>query len=277
MTDITPSPLRIGRVALTVHDLDGIAEFYRTAIGLDLLSRDGEAATLGAGGVPLLELRRDAAARRHEGREAGLFHTAFLLPDRADLGRWLGQAAEQGLRLHGAADHGVSEALYLSDPEGNGIEIYADRPRAAWTRHGDLIEMPNDRIDLPALVAAGAGQPWRGAPEGSTVGHVHLQVGDLPQAEIFYRDRLGMAVTWRYEKASFYGSGGYHHHLATNVWNSRGAPVRQGPATGLAEVELLARDAAVLDALRDDGAAPGADGGVLLHDPWGTALSARIG
>jgi len=277
MTDTPLSPLRIGRVVLTVHDLDGVAAFYQDAIGLDLLVRDGQAATLGAGEVPLLELRRDAAARRHEPQEAGLFHTAVLLPDRTDLGRWLGRAAERGLHLHGAADHGVSEALYLSDPEGNGIEIYADRPRAAWTRRGDLIEIPNGPIDLPALVADGADRPWRGAPAGTTVGHVHLQVGDIPRAEAFYRDRLGLALTWRYEKASFYGSGGYHHHLATNVWNSRGAPVRQGPATGLAEVELLVRDAAVLDALRGGDAAAAGHGDVLLQDPWGTALRVTAG
>lgn len=277
MTDTTLPPLRIGRVALTVHDLDGVADFYRTAIGLELLARDGTVAILGASATPLLELRRDAAARRHERREAGLFHTAFLLPDRTDLGRWLGQVADRGLRLHGAADHGVSEALYLSDPEGNGIEVYADRPREAWTRRGDTVEMHNGAIDLPALVAAGAGRPWRGAPESTTVGHVHLQVGDLPRAEAFYRDRLGLAMTWRYGEAGFYGSGGYHHHIATNTWNSRGAPARGGSVTGLAEVELLARDANVLDTVRGNDAASAGDDDLLLHDPWGTALRARVG
>lgn len=275
MVDTSLPPLRIGQVALTVHDIDRVTEFYRSVLGLEFLAKDGAIATLGAGEVPLLELRRDVAARQHDRREVGLFHTAFLLPTRGDLGRWLSHATQRGVLLQGAADHGVSEALYLSDPEGNGIEIYADRPRDRWTMRGDMVEMPNDPIELPELAASGAGEAWHGAPAGTTVGHVHLQVGDIPQAEAFYRDRLGLALTWRYPKASFYGSGGYHHHVATNVWNSLGAGTVDRPVTGLAEIQLLASDAAVLTALAGGVPVDGDD--VLLQDPWGNAFRVVAG
>jgi len=253
------APIQIGRVALIVNDLDRVADFYQSAIGLERLSGGGEELVLGAGSLPLLELHRDKAARPRP-QEAGLFHTAFLLPDRRALGRWLRHAADRGIGLDGASDHLVSEAVYLRDPEGNGIEIYADRPRSAWQQDGAEVRMDTGALDLRALLAAADG-PWRGAPGGSVVGHVHLQVGDLAAAEDFWMNRLGMARMAHRFGASFFATGGYHHHVAGNVWNSRGAGLRSPDAAGLAEV-VLAADPDRLQAL----------GATEFRDPWGTRI-----
>ncbi|WP_199258693.1 VOC family protein [Paracoccus binzhouensis] len=253
------APIQIGRVALIVKDLEKVGDFYHSAIGLDRLSGSGEELVLGAGGRPLLELRRDRAAR-HRPREAGLFHTAFLLPDRKALGRWLRHAADRRIGLDGASDHLVSEALYLRDPEGNGIEIYADRPRSAWQTDGRQVRMDTVALNLQSLLDA-ADAPWTGAPEGSVIGHVHLQVGNVAEAEAFYMNRLGMDRSAHMSGASFFATGGYHHHLAGNIWNSRGAGPRSADAAGLAEV-VLAADADALAAL----------GQAAFSDPWGTRL-----
>lgn len=263
------APIEIGSVTLTVNDLDRVGRFYRDAIGLEEIAREGGAAsgrlTLGVGDRPLVRLRADPGAPRAGRGEAGLFHTAFLLPRRADLGRWLRHAAATGVRLSGASDHRVSEALYLADPEGNGIEIYTDRPAETWSRGPEGIVMTTEALDLDDL-AAGADAPWTGAPSGTVVGHVHLQVGSLAEAEAFYRDRLGLALTCRYPGGSFFAAGGYHHHLAANIWNSRGAGPRRDPVTGLEAVELLA-DAPEAAAIR------ARLGGDSLRDPWGTRIT----
>jgi catechol 2,3-dioxygenase len=248
--------MRIGKVTLTVNNLKLVSDYYQQVVGLNLISQDGETARLGAGGKILLELRADPAARRASPREAGLFHTAFLLPSRADLGGWLQNAIDAQTRLAGASDHLVSEAIYLTDPEGNGIEIYRDRPRSDWTVTNGMVEMATEPLDAPAILAARE-KPWAGLPEGSTVGHVHLQAGALAQAEAFYATELGFPVTCRFPGAVFYGDGGYHHHLATNIWNSRNAPPRAYPATGLASVEIIAP----------------AKPKQTLQDPWGTAFT----
>ncbi|MDR6284923.1 catechol 2,3-dioxygenase [Methylopila jiangsuensis] len=265
--------LAMGRVALTVNDLDRVTAFYERAVGLHLLRRDAATAELGAGDAVLLELRRDAAARRRSPREAGLFHTAFLLPSRPALARWVQHAISDGTPVVGASDHGVSEALYLADPEGNGVEIYADRPESEWRRRDGRVEMPSDPLDLPALLAQAGGAAWAGFPEGSTVGHVHLQVGAIAPAEAFYAGTLGLDVTCRYPGGTFYAADGYHHHIATNIWNSRGAAVRSYPSTGLAEVELRL-DAPRAALIRERaGVTDGADAPFSLTDPWGTSLA----
>lgn len=254
-------PADIGRVALVVKDLAGMSDFYRSAMGLELQSNDGEVARLGVGDRTLIELRGDKAARPGSHREAGLFHTAFLLPERGDLGAWLRHAADQGLRLEGASDHGVSEALYLRDPEANGIEIYFDRPRAEWPRNKDGVDMFTMRLDLNDLAGA-APAPWAGAPKGSVVGHVHMQVGELDDAEAFMTGTLGMDVMQRISGARFFSTGGYHHQLASNIWNSHGAAMRKPGATGLADIELR-----LDDALYDAAAV------TALQDPWGTSFT----
>ena len=251
------APLQIGRVVLSVNDLSKVGDFYQQIIGLQRLSGDAGGMVLGLEGAPLVELRRDRAARFRP-NEAGLFHTAFLLPDRSDLGSWLGFAAEGGIGLDGASDHLVSEALYLRDPEGNGIEIYADRPRDRWQRSGTEVRMDTVALDLQDLRAASAA-PWRGAPAGTVIGHVHLQVGDVARAEEFYMNSLGMDRSAHVFGASFFASGGYHHHLAGNIWNSRGAGMRSEGVTGLSEL-VLAAD-------------PGVLAGREFTDPWGTRIS----
>jgi catechol 2,3-dioxygenase len=261
------APVEIGHVSLVVRDLAGMTEFYRQAIGLREIGRDGESVSLGAGGRVLVELRSDPSARPRNPRDAGLFHTALLMPSRADLAAWLIHAANAQVRLQGASDHLVSEAIYLADPEGNGIEVYADRPRLGWYDAQGKVKIATEALDLNALARAATG-PWQGAPEGAVVGHVHLQVGAVPEADAFYGGTLGLPVMATYPGASFFGSGGYHHHIAANIWNSRGAGRREPGAAGLAEVVLLA------DA-QEHAAIVGRAGGETFADPWGTTVSVR--
>jgi catechol 2,3-dioxygenase len=259
------APIEIGHVVLTVQDLPGLTTFYRRLLGLEPLAEAGGEVTLGAGGRALLVLRADPAARRASPAEAGLFHTAFLMPDRAALARWLIHAAGLRAPLQGASDHGVSEAIYLADPEGNGIEVYADRPRERWHDAAGRLRMGTERLDLDALARA-ADAPWTGAPEGLVVGHVHLQVGDVGQAAAFWSGVIGMPAMAAYPGATFHGAGGYHHHIAGNVWNSRGAGARALPATGLSELVLRAEPAALA-------AASARAGGTHVTDPWGTPVT----
>jgi catechol 2,3-dioxygenase len=263
-------------VALTVRDLDAVSRFYRQAIGLSLIETGADRARLGVGTTTLLELRHDPAAPFASRQAAGLFHTAFLLPTRTDLAQWFRHIAEMRVPLQGASDHLVSEAIYLADPEGNGIEIYWDRPSESWSWHDGMVEMATLRLDLDALAASAGSQAWSGLPAGSSVGHVHLQVGALDESERFYAGTLGLDVVCRYPGATFLSSGGYHHHIGTNVWNSRGAPIRTEPTTGLANVELVA-DAAFIAAVRDR--LPHAQAhaanreSLALRDPWGTSIT----
>jgi catechol 2,3-dioxygenase len=271
------APMRIGRVRLRVRDLPGVAGFYRDTLGLVPLEEAAGRIVLGTAATPLLELVGDPGLAPLDRRQAGLFHTAFLMPDRASLARWLRFVAERGIRLHGASDHGVSEAIYLADPEGNGIEVYADRPVSAWRSVGGQIDMPSDPLGLEGLLATADG-PWTGMPAGGVVGHVHLQVGDTATAERFYRDLLGFEVTCRYPGGSFFGAGGYHHQLAANSWNSRGAGQRPDRMAGLDRVELVVRDRAVRSAIEERARAAGlgtaaASDGTVLRDPWGTAIA----
>ncbi len=260
------APLEIGRVALTVKDLARVGSFYESVIGLRRMAGDGGVALYGAGDRALLELREDRSARSRSTREAGLFHTAFLLPSRAALGRWLCHVADEHVPIQGASDHLVSEAIYLADPEGNGIEVYADRPRGAWPKENGHIRMSTEPLDTQDLVRAADG-PWTGAPEGTVVGHVHLQVGAVPEAEAFYSSVLGFDVMAHYPGASFLGSGGYHHHLGANIWNSRGATARAYPSTGLADLEILAAGPEFVAVMSRTGAQ------THLADPWGTSVT----
>ncbi len=272
------SSLRIGKVVLTVHDLDRVGRFYREVVGLRDLGQDGDILRLGSGSTVLLELRRDAQARVRSLREAGLFHTAFLLPSRTDLGRWLRHAAQQRVPIEGAADHGVSEAIYLSDPEGNGIEIYSDRPPSTWAWAGETIAMRTDPLDTDALMRDAGPTAWDGVPEGSTVGHVHLQVGAIAPAEAFYVGVLGVPVMARYPGASFFGADRYHHHFGANIWNSRNTGQRTEPATGLADVGIDVANIATLDAIARRATAAGGvvarrGSSLALRDPWGISLT----
>ncbi len=240
----------IAGVTLRVADAPAVSRFWCETIGLEELSRDGSETVLGACGRPLLTLVEDRAARAPATDEAGLFHLALLLPSRRHLGLWLRHAAGQGARLEGASDHLVSEAIYLSDPEGNGIEIYADRAPEAWPREEGMIRMATAPLDLRALAEASPGPVPARLPEWTVIGHVHLKVGDVAEAERFWSGVAGLAVSARYAgQAVFLARSGYHHHLAANAWASRGAGRREEGTRGLVSFGIATGlDAAVEDA-----------------------------
>lgn len=268
--------LSMGRVTLTVNDIKKVGGWYENTVGLIPMGQDGETARYGTGQEVLLELRQDHHARLRSPREAGLFHTAFLLPQRSDLARWILNASEKRFGIDGASDHLVSEALYLTDPEGNGVEIYTDRPRSAWNTNGVQVEMSSDPLDIHDLVAAAHGPArWQGFPLGTTIGHMHLQVGTLPEAEAFYHQLLGLDITTHYPGAVFMAADGYHHHIAANIWQSRGAGVRNMPSTGLTDMEIRLspdRAAEIVTRLETAGKEPS----LGLTDPWGTPITLTI-
>lgn len=280
ITDSADAPIRPGAPLLLVRDLHGMVRYYEQTIGLHVIDTSKDEAQLGAGGRVLLTLRHRAGIDPEPRGFAGLFHTAFLLQDRAALGRWLARAIENRVAFAGAADHLVSEALYLTDPEGNGIEIYVDRPRGMWRRSDAGIEMASLELDVRGLIAAGgsAPSPTSRMPDDVSVGHIHLAVGGIAQAEAFYNALLNFDMTARIPGATFYSTGGYHHHVATNTWNSAGAPKRAGSITGLAAFDLLAKDSAAYDAMADKMLAAGAtrSGDVItLPDPWGNLVQLK--
>jgi catechol 2,3-dioxygenase len=231
-----PADAHVGSAALAVPDLDRSRRFYRDVLGFAELGRDGATASLGpAGGQVLIELREDRAAVAKSRRSAGLFHVAILVPSRAALGRSLRRLADQHWPLSGASDHLVSEALYLDDPDGLGLEIYRDRPRESWQRRNGEVAMATDPLDLQAVHdEPGADAPWAGLDAATVIGHVHLHVPDLEAAEQFYCGRIGFAPTLRrYPGALFVAAGGYHHHLGLNTWAGVGAPPPPRNAVGL--------------------------------------------
>lgn len=267
------APYHVGAVTLRIQDLAGLTAFYRDAIGLSVLHEGSDMAELGVGGTVLVRLLPGAIRPT---AATGLFHLAILLPSRQALADWLSHAAHTGVRLEGASDHLVSEALYLSDPEGNGIEIYRDRQRSEWPRRPDGgIAMATERLDLDRLVGEAEAGPYAGMPAGTAMGHVHLRVGDTVAAESFYQGVVGLDLMVRYPGASFLASGGYHHHIAGNIWGSRGAGARKTGEAGLDSFEIVARDAADFDAMRARILAAGgseADGAPTLADPWNNRL-----
>jgi catechol 2,3-dioxygenase len=275
-----PAATRIGTVRVQIADLDRSIAYYEGVLGLRVLSTDSKRASLGTvtGDRVLLELIETKGVHPVPRRgRLGLFHFAILLPSRADLGRFVAHLSAIGAHA-GSSDHLVSEALYLSDPDGLGIEVYADRPRSDWKYTGREIAMATLPLNLSDLVAAGGGQPWVGMPNGTTIGHVHLHVGDLDAAARFYHEALGFdKVVWGYPGALFLSAGGYHHHLGTNTW-AAGAPAATDDDARLIEWELVVPDAAhVAQAAASVEQSGGAtarapNGTVLVRDPWGTAV-----
>ncbi|MFM7612208.1 MAG: VOC family protein, partial [Alphaproteobacteria bacterium] len=239
--DMRQSTRRIGCVRLKLRDLEAGAAFYENILGLRRISAEAGRVVLGTAKAALLELIAAPAAAARDPRDAGLFHTAFLLPSRASLGAWLAFAMANGVPVQGASDHVVSEAVYLADPEGNGIEVYADTPTSSWHDATGKLLMTTQALDADGVLGAGQGEAWQGFPDEGLIGHIHLQVGDTVASEKFYGDVLGFDLTKRYPKASFFGADGYHHQLACNSWNSQGAGARPRNATGLDGFELLLR------------------------------------
>ncbi len=273
-----PAETAVGTIRLQVRDLATSVAYYVDALGFRLSHRSDRTAVLTAHGDdrPLVELESRPGIRPASRRSTlGLYHFAILLPDRPGLGRFLAHLSATGA-APGMSDHLVSEAIYLTDPDGLGIEVYADRPRATWRYDGAQLEMATEPLDAEDLLAAGRGEPWEGIPPATTIGHVHLHVGDLKAAEAFYHAGLGFdKVVWNYPGALFLSAGGYHHHLGTNTW-SAGAPA--GPD----QARLLSWEVVVPTELDAQEAARNLEAGGypverLAHawvvaDPWGTTL-----
>jgi catechol 2,3-dioxygenase len=225
----------LGELSLTVSDLARSASYYQTEVGLQLIEQEDGQALLGVGGRGLLMLTELTGARP-AGRHTGLYHFALLLERRADLASWLAHAARDRVALVGLSDHFVSEALYLSDPDGHGIEIYWDRPRETWEGQvaARMTTLPLDVDSLLGELEAGS-EPYAGLPPDTIMGHVHLKVAAIPDTVAFYRDALGFGLMAQLgAQATFLSAGGYHHHLGANVWESAGAspPPPDEPALG---------------------------------------------
>jgi catechol 2,3-dioxygenase len=261
--------LRLGAVHLTVTDLDRSVGFYQDAIGLRQHS-DGDVAAMGAGGEDLIVLHETPFARP-AGRHAGLYHVALLHPSREELARALVRLTATRTYVEGASDHGISEAIYLPDPDGNGIELAADRPRERWPADwGDLRPQPLDTAGLLALVAGE--EPQRHVDPGLVVGHLHLHVGDIERGLAFYRDIVGFEVQALLPSAAFVSAGRYHHHLGFNVWRGPGVPPAPPGTVGLREWTVVLPDGSLAELLaRLDAADVARDGG-LTADPWGNAV-----
>jgi catechol 2,3-dioxygenase len=269
----------VGAVRLTAADLDEAQSFYERAIGLKTLERSSEGARLGVGDTSVVELVGDPDAPRRPHPSTGLFHLAILVPDRAELARALRRLAAAGWRLTGASDHLVSEALYLNDPEGNGIEIYRDRPREEWSTVDGQLQIATLPLDLSGLLTEeGSDDAVSAMAPGTRMGHVHLNISDLDDAEEFYSGLVGLDVTVRgYPGALFAAAGGYHHHLGLNTWAGEGAPSPPAGARGLRSYELLLPDAgevgSVADRLENAGVAVSEESdGVNVADPSGNRL-----
>lgn len=274
-----PEATHLGRVRLQVADLDRSITFYEQVLGMRVIRRSVDSAALGPHGEDreIVHLRQLSAARPVPRRGLlGLYHFAILLPDRASLGRFVAHLGEIGAYA-GMSDHFVSEAVYLTDPDGLGIEVYADRPRGAWRYDERQLYMTTNHLDVEDLIKSARGERWTGMPPGTVLGHVHLYVDEIATAEAFYHDALGFdKVVWSYPGALFMSAGGYHHHLGTNTW-ARGAPAATDADARLLEWEIVVPTSNDADeAARSVKAAsyPAKQEGSewLLTDPWGTGL-----
>ncbi|HAA4053234.1 TPA_asm: VOC family protein [Listeria monocytogenes] len=237
--------LRLGEVVLNVGHLKEMAGFYQEVIGLKLLEENERMVRLGVSGSDeaLLVLKKIDNAVVPEVPRIGLFHTAFLLPTRESLADVLLHLAKSGYPIDGAGVHAYSEALYLHDIEGNGIEIYADRPKAEWMRDGDgNLPMVTEQVDVDSLLQIATDEPFTGMPNGTIIGHVHLQVADADKAEQFYKEVLGMNLTTAIPSARFFAAGDYHHHIGSNVWAGRNLELLQENETGLAWFTIITPD-----------------------------------
>jgi catechol 2,3-dioxygenase len=269
----------VGPVHLTVAELDRSLDYYTEAVGLEVLEQGRERANLGAGGRELLVLVEEHGARPARGF-TGLYHFALLVPRRSDLAGWLAHAARDRVPLVGLSDHFVSEALYLSDPDEHGIEIYWDRPREHWEGQvaARMTTLPLDVDSLLGELDDPGSAPFDGLPAGTVVGHVHLKVADIPASVAFYRDALGFGLMAQLgRQAAFLAAGGYHHHVGANTWESRGAPAPPPGTAALRHATIVlpgeAERDGVLERLERHGHIPGPGGpGPVVRDPSGNAL-----
>ncbi len=278
---------QIGLVSVAVANLNNSLKYYTLALGFTVLEQQEKTATLGVPGTPLLFLTEETGAKPFPHDRygyTGLYHFAILVPSRAALGRWLRHWITSGLPFPGQGDHLVSEAFYITDPDGNGIEVYRDRPREEWPYINGQLQMAADPIDIQGVLgeAEREGKPWEGMPVGTRLGHMHLQVGDIPKAEAFYHDVLGFDIMARMPSALFVSAGGYHHHIGMNTWHSRGAGPAPAGIAGLRcfTIELPSEEArsAVLDRVRAAGYTSTEAGNIVtVQDPWRNTIFLTIG
>jgi catechol 2,3-dioxygenase len=284
---LLPDQTHIGAVHLTVRDMDNAIAFYEKSLGFKTHSRENGIARLGGHAVadtPILVLHENPEAKPAY-RATGLYHFAVLVPSRLELAQVLRRIAETRTPVQGFADHGVSEAIYLPDPEGNGIEVYRDRLRDEWPYHGETLAMVSDPLDLDGLTAEleGHAETWAGIAGGTTIGHMHLKVADIDKAEGFYVNLVGFdLIQHMRDSASFISAGGYHHHIGMNTWESRGAMPPPPDATGLRWFEVQMPDAktvgAVADRVRKGGSSiEEAEEGLLVRDPFNIGVMLTTG
>ena len=277
-----PDETHIGRVRLQVGNLGLSVSYYETVLGMRVLKSTDTTAELGPHGEDrvLIELTEKKGIRTVPKRGLlGLYHFAVLLPDRAALGRFVSHLSEIGAYA-GMSDHLVSEAVYLTDPDGLGIEVYCDRPRESWTVRDKQLEMATKPLDVNSVVAAAGGEKWDGMPAGTKIGHVHFYVGDIDQAAAFYHAGLGLdKIVWNYPGALFMSAGGYHHHVGVNTWAAGASPASDDDAR-LLDWELVVPDTSAVDAaaksITDAGFEVTRDGdAVVARDGWGIRLRLR--
>lgn len=269
---------RMGAATLAVADLSRSIDFYTRVLGMQVLNQGGSTtttATVGSGATPLLHLREIPNAVPQPDYSTGLYHVAILTPSRPDLGRVLLNLARTQYQVSGFADHLVSEAIYLNDPDGNGLELYRDRPRHEWGWENGTVKMASDPIDLDGIVASvdDPDAPFTGIADGTVIGHMHLRVGNIPQAEAFYHGVLGFDIVASWHGASFVSAGGYHHHLGLNTWHSRGASPAPENSVGLRRYEIVLPDeearGTVIGRLDAENIPHTTEGeAVLVDDPW---------
>lgn len=269
----------IKSAALRVRDIKAMSRYYQDTLGLKVLTESADETILGVAGEPLLHLVSAPDAGFEDPTSAGLFHIAYLMPTRVGLARWLVHAAATNIPIDGFADHSVSEAIYLTDPEGNGIEVYSDRPRDQWQWTDGVVTMGTKELDIDAIAALTdmSKDTYDAAPEGLRIGHVHLRVGDVAEARGFYQDLLCLASTRNERKdAAFLSSGGYHHHIAVNTWRSAGAGGRDTSKTGLSWFSLTISQPLLYEQQMSRFNAAGIGGhypgGFTATDPWGTEV-----
>jgi catechol 2,3-dioxygenase len=269
----------VGKVRLAVSNLEQSLEFYEGVIGFRVIERQASRAVLGVQGLErvLLELEERPGLRPLTSPRLGLYHFAVLLPTRAALGSFAAHLARLGVRA-GSADHLVSEAFYLVDPDGLTVEVYSDRDRSEWRYRGDEVMMAVDPLDIAGLIQASAGEKWEGLPKGTTVGHMHFYVGEMAAGRSFYDAGLGLDVMSRLgEAALFLAAGGYHHHVAINTWARHSGVAAEGDPR-LLEWELVVPDSIDVESVSRNLVAGGhtvdrSEGKVRFRDPWGIVVS----
>ncbi|MCE3200622.1 VOC family protein [Paenibacillus sonchi] len=281
---VLPQSLEIGLVQLRVSDLERSLAFYQNVVGLKVLRQNGREVEMTADGQHVLLVLREIKNARVLRRNsvAGLYHFAILVPDRPSLGLVLRNLIDSGIHI-GQGDHLVSEALYIQDPDNNGIELYRDRPRDTWKHeaNGNVV-MTTDPVDVGGLLAASEGLSWTGLPAGTVIGHVHFHVGDLGEAKKFYVDTLGFEQTAHYgDAAMFISAGGYHHHMGLNIWAGQGVPAAPADAAGIDYFTLLLpsvqeRDL-VAERVRSAGYRVDETGGIVtVTDPWNIGIQLLV-